>query len=141
MVSLDDAVVAVSDDVRRTIRGRSAEEVQVITHGIDLAGVRAGADRAGVRTELGVGADEIMIACVANLRPEKALDQLVAAAAQALRQVPHLRYVLVGQGPQEGELASWIEQAGIGDRFQALGYRDDATRIVSGAESIKARVI
>ena len=133
-IRLDDAVVAVSDDVRRTIRGRSADTVEVITHGIDLAAVRAGADRTGVRAELGVGADEIMIACVANLRPEKALDRLVEAAAHALGQVPHLRYVLVGQGPQEDELAGWIERAGIGERFVALGYRDDATRIVSGAD-------
>lgn len=128
------ATIAVSNDVKSTVKGIDASRITVIEHGIDLAAVRAAADRDGVRAELGID-DEFVIVCVANLRREKALDVLVAAAELALADVPRLRYVLVGQGPLADELEGWITAAGIGDRFAALGYRADATRIISGADA------
>lgn len=133
-IRLDDAVIAVSDDVRRSIRGRPAHGVRVITHGIDLDAVRGAADRTSARTEIGADDGDVVVACVANLRPEKALDRLVEAAALALARAPRLRYVLVGQGPLEQALEGWVSGAGIADRFSVLGYRDDAARIVSGAD-------
>ncbi|MEZ5168922.1 MAG: glycosyltransferase [Acidimicrobiales bacterium] len=126
--------VAVSDDVKASIRGTSAERVRVIVHGIDQDAVRAMADRPGVRTELGIDEHEVLALCVANLRREKALDMLVESARLALGRSPALRFVLVGQGPLATELDGWIEAAGIGHRFTALGYRDDAPRLMSGAD-------
>lgn len=133
-IRLDDAVLAVSDDVRATVRGRRRDDVRTIVHGIDLDAVRSSADRSGVRAELGASDDDVVVVCVANLRPEKALDQLVTAARIALEQAPALRYVLVGQGPLADDLDGWIASAGVGERFTALGYRADATRVVSGGD-------
>jgi len=133
-IRLQAATIAVSDDVKATVRGVDQRHVAVIVHGIDLDAVRDTADRAAVRTELDLGDDDIVVVGVANLRREKSLDVLVAAASQALAAEPRLRYVLVGQGPLAADLDRWIEEAGIGDRFTALGYRADATRVVSGAD-------
>lgn len=130
------ATIAVSDDVRATVRGIDHSRVRVVEHGIDIDAVRATADRAGVRRELDVGDDDVMIVCVANLRREKALDVLIAAARLALADAPQLRYFLVGQGPLAADVDRWISEAGIVDRFTALGYRDDATRVISGADGL-----
>ncbi|MEM8705235.1 MAG: glycosyltransferase [Actinomycetota bacterium] len=128
------ATIAVSADVAATVRGAPSGQVRTIEHGIDLDAVRAGADRAAAREELGVAADDIVVVCVANLRREKALDDLVEAARLALAAEPRLRFFSAGQGPLASELDGWIRSAGITERFHALGYRTDAARVVSAAD-------
>ncbi|MEQ8840687.1 MAG: glycosyltransferase [Acidimicrobiales bacterium] len=133
-IRFQDATIAVSDDVKATIQGIDPSRVEVIVHGIDLDATRESADRESVRRELGFDATDVVVVCVANLRKEKSLDVLVDAAAIALEREPRLRYVLVGQGPLARDVDDWILHAGIGDRFTALGYRDDATRVLSGGD-------
>lgn len=133
-IRLEAATIAVSDDVASTIVGARPGQVRTIEHGIDLDAARAKADRAAARAELGAADDDLVIVCVANLRREKALDDLVEAARLALADEPRLRFVSVGQGPLAAELDGWIVAAGIGDRFHALGYRTDAPTVVSGAD-------
>lgn len=134
-IRLEASTIAVSDDVASTVRGARRGQVATIIHGIDLGAVRATADREAVRAELALPADAFVFVCVANLRPEKALDELVAAARLALRERHDLHYVLVGQGPLADELDRWIADAGVEAHVHALGYRPDATRIVSAADA------
>lgn len=133
-IRLEGATIAVSDDVAHTVRGARPGQVRTIVHGIDLAAVRADADRVGARAELGASVGDTVIACVANLRREKALDELVAAARSALDAAPDLRFVLIGQGPLASDVNRWIDEAGITQRFTALGYRTDVARLLSGAD-------
>lgn len=133
-IRLQDATIAVSDDVKSTVSGIAADRVHVVVHGIDTGAVRAAADRAGVRDELGVTPADIVVMCVANLRREKALPVLIEAAAAALEREPNLRFFLVGQGPLAAEIDSEIDHHAIAARFTALGYRDDVPRLLSGAD-------
>ena len=133
-IRLQAATIAVSDDVRSTVRGVAADRVTVVVHGIDIVAVRSSADGARVRDELGIDSTDVVVVCVANLRREKALDVLIAAAAQALDEEARLRYLLVGQGPLADDVDRWIAAAGVGERFTALGYRADATRIISAGD-------
>ncbi len=133
-IRLNDATIAVSDDVRATVEGIDSAKITTIVHGVDLTAVRSSADRTAVRAELGATDDDILVVTVANFRREKALDVLIAAAAEAMVKAPHLRYVLIGQGPLAEELAAAVASAGIGERFEILGYRSDATRVLSGAD-------
>lgn len=133
-IRMQAATIAVSDDVKSTVRGVDPSRVQVIVHGIDLEAVRATADRGGVRAELGIDESTTVIVCVANLRREKALDVLIAAATITVSSQPDIHYLLVGQGPLAADVDHWIKAAAIGHRFTALGYREDATRIISAAD-------
>ncbi|MEM9202858.1 MAG: glycosyltransferase [Actinomycetota bacterium] len=134
-IRLEAATIAVSADVASTIRGARPGQVRTVVHGIDLAGVRQGADRAGARAELGAAVDDYVVVCVANLRREKAIDELIHAAQRAIADAPRLRFVLVGQGPLADDVDRWITEADLGDRFLALGYRTDVARILSGADA------
>ena len=130
---LDDAQVAVSDDVIATIPETRRSGIETLVHGIVLDEVRASiAHRDEVRHELGIGADEVVVGIVANFRKEKDYPTLLEAARVALGNSPvPLRFVSVGQGPLDADIRARHRQLGLGDRFLILGYRQDAVRAMS----------
>ncbi len=62
--------------------------------------------RGEVRAELGVGDDEVLALTVANLRSEKGYDVLLEAARFSVAAGAPVRFVSVGRGPLEAELAT-----------------------------------
>lgn len=131
-IRLDDADLAVSGDVRDTMDHGVRDRVEVVVHGVDLDRVQAAsAHRAAIRTELGIGPDDVVVGTVANFRAEKAYDVLLDAAALAIARDPRLRVVAVGQGPLEDQMRARHAELGLGDRVILTGYRDDAVAVMS----------
>ncbi len=129
-IGREDQVLAVSTGVRDSMPPHL--DVHVVRHGIDVAAVAAqAAHREAVRAELGVEADGFVVGIVANLRREKRYDVLLDAAARVVAADHRVRFVSVGQGPLEDEIGARHRRLGLGDRFSLLGYRDDATRVMS----------
>ena len=136
-LGLDDATLAVSDDVRSTMPPGAHDDIEVVVHGIDLDAVRAAAgDRATARTALGLADDDLAVVTVANLRREKALEVLLEAAALVARDGggDRIRFLVVGQGPLADELDALHRRLGLGDRLRLLGYRDDVPAVVGAAD-------
>ncbi len=133
--ALDDADLAVSDDVRDSIDPHHRRRVEVLVHGIDVAAVRAHlAHRIATRTGLGVEPDECLAVTVANLRATKNYPGLIAAARLATERGTPVRFAAAGQGPLENEIRAAHAASGLGERFALLGYRDDATRLIAAAD-------
>jgi L-malate glycosyltransferase len=131
----NDAVVAVSRDVRDSISPRFRDAVDVVVHGVDVEQVRTHlATRDDVRHELGVGDHEVLAITVANLRPGKNYPGLLLAARQVVDHGAPVRFVSAGQGQLEDEIRALHARSGLGERFQLLGYRDDTTRLIAGAD-------
>jgi L-malate glycosyltransferase len=134
-MGLDDAGFAVSREVLESMSPRRRHGVEVVTHGLPLAAVRAlRAERGAVRAELGFAAEEIVVGIVANYRRQKAYPDLLAAARIVLDANPRVRFVAVGQGPLEQEVLREHARLGLGDRFTLLGYRPDAVRVLAGCD-------
>ncbi len=129
---LDDAHVAVSDAVRRSLPEPLQGQVEVVVAGVDLEAIRAGADRDSARRELGVADDEILVGTIANLRPQKGYRDLLRAASEVTASNSQVRFVAIGQGPDLSELTDLHRSSGLGDRFRFLGFRPDAARLLSG---------
>jgi glycosyltransferase involved in cell wall biosynthesis len=127
--------IAVSEGVRSSLPADLHGSTEVITHGVDVAAVRAQRQqRDEVRAELGIGPDEIVVGTIANYRALKAYPDLLAAAVEATGRHPGLRFVAVGQGPLEAEVHRLHAELGLGDRFLLLGYRADAVRMLAGCD-------
>lgn len=130
--ALDDAHVAVSDEVRSSVDRGPRRRLETLIHGIDVEAVRAqSTTRAATRAELGIAADTFVIGIVANFRSEKAYPDLLAAAAIVLDHCPHVQFLSIGQGPLEAQITAERDRLGIGERFRFLGYRPDARRVMA----------
>lgn len=80
-------------------------------------------------------ADGIVVAGIARHVPAKRLDRFLRALALARREVPALRGLLVGEGPEQPALRALAGELGLlpeGARF--LGRRDDVPALLAAAD-------
>ncbi|MFM7271118.1 MAG: glycosyltransferase [Actinomycetes bacterium] len=132
----DDADVAVSEIVRDTLPSCVRNRTETVIHGIDLAGVRAQrALRGPIRTELGIGADEVVVGTVANFRAQKDYPNLLAAARLLTDRGVPVRIVAVGQGPQEEETRALHASLDLGDHVILTGRRADAVAVMGACDA------
>ncbi len=132
---LDDARLTVSEAVKDSLPAALRSRAEVVAYGVDVERMRSlGRDRAVVRAQLGIDPEALVVGTVANVRPVKAYPDLLAAAALVIAALPDVRFVAVGQGAQEAEIRALHARLGLGDRFQLLGYRPDAIRIMAACD-------
>ena len=132
---LDDAHLAVSEGVRRSMPPAFRDITEVIVHGVELDSIAAQrTEREKVRLELGIGPEQIVICTVANLRWHKGYPDLMAAAKMVIDNGCDVVFLAVGQGPLEAEIRSRHQELGLGQQFRLLGYRADAIRVLAGSD-------
>ena len=93
-----------------------------------------GFDRERFRREIageGVGR---LIVTVARLQPEKAIDDLLAAAVRLRDRVPGLRIAVAGSGPEEEALRGQLERSGLSESVFLLGSRSDVGLLLGAAD-------
>lgn len=132
---LDDARLAVSSPVRASLPPRLRAGTQVIIQGVrydELRGLTQ--EREAVRAELGITQREVLAVTVANLRRQKAYPDLLEVARRIHDTGLPVRFAAVGQGPLEDEIRTRHAELGLGTSFLLLGYREDARRILAGAD-------
>jgi glycosyltransferase involved in cell wall biosynthesis len=136
----NDRVVAVSDEVRRSIRYPRGigflrmPPVETVHHGAEPAVLERPPSGDRVRAELGIPEDAPLVGTVANLKAHKGLDQLLEAAVEVRRRVPSARFVVVGQGPMETPLRAQAAATGLDGVVTFAGFRTDALRIAAAMD-------
>lgn len=121
-----------SDYVRQLLisSGVPADRVATIYTSVDAP---HSADPGKLRNELGLGADDVVVGCVAVLRKPKGHRDLFLAMLPLLRQHPHLHFVIVGDGsPVFEELAAMIQKEGMEEQVHMLGRRHDVPDLLAG---------
>lgn len=120
--------VAVSRDIRdRLVRyeGLDRQSIEVIYNGIAPVTRIGDAERARLRTELGMDAGDFVVGTAGRIDPIKNLPMFVDALAEASAHADGVRGLIIGDGPAAGEIERRIRQRGIGDGIRMTGYRDD----------------
>jgi glycosyltransferase involved in cell wall biosynthesis len=134
-----DAFVAVSrEDQRRMVEveGVRPEKTRFIANGIPpFPPPTPGRD---VRAELGIPAAAPLVGVVATLRPQKALEVMVRAAAALRERVPEAVVLLIGGEAEASGEAARLEalaaELGLGDSLRLLGERDDVPDLVAALD-------
>ena len=123
---LTDAFVCVSRDSARLTfeQGVAASRIATIWNGIDL-------DRFAYSGPCADGP----IVTVARLVPEKGLDDLVRAAALALRDCPALRVEIAGDGPCLSQLQALAASLGVSGHVRFHGAVRDVPGLLARASA------
>ncbi len=87
------------------------------------------------RQELGFNEDDILICCVANVRPFKGIPHLIEAT-QHLPPEPVIQFLLIGQGYEDEPVNSMIQKSPNFKNIHRLGYRDDSLSIVAACDGL-----
>jgi glycosyltransferase involved in cell wall biosynthesis len=116
-----DRVIAVSD------------RIVTVPNGLFEADVVTGRDRAATRRELGLDDADFAVLCVANLRPEKGVRAFADAVLKARAQVPRLRGLVAGDGPERAALE---RLAAGGEGLTLLGSRGDVPDLMAACDAV-----
>lgn len=128
-----DLVIAVSDSARTAYLSAwedRPEHLVVVRNGIaDRASPGSGP---GVRAELGLRPDDLVVTAVSALRPEKNFEAAIDAVELLSERFPRLRLVIVGDGPHAGAVRE--RAAGHGERVVLPGHREDVMELLDATD-------
>lgn len=90
-------------------------------------------DQSTLRQELGLTDQDVVVGCVAALRPTKGHLELVRAMAPLFLANSHLHLVIVGSGEEVfRSLSQQIATLGLEKRVHLMGRRDDVMNLMAG---------
>lgn len=132
------AIIAVSNALRDNIVQRTclrSDKTQVIYNGINTSNFQR--DKSNrLRQQFGWNKDEIIIGSLGNIRPAKAYDVLLQAAALLKDKQQSYRFVIAGQG--KGHLYQNLLQLqadlALDDQVQFSGFNDDPAEFLSNLD-------
>jgi glycosyltransferase involved in cell wall biosynthesis len=87
-----------------------------------------------VRSELGIGLDDVVVGSVGHLRPEKAFEVLVEAHSRIARTRPNAHLIIAGEGAERQRLEQEIERLGSRGKVHLLGLRDDVADVLAALD-------
>jgi len=103
---------ALKEDLVRV--GVPGERIEVLRNGVDLQLFRP-IERVDARRRLGVS--RVTLLSVGHLVPRKAHDLVI----QALRWLPEMDLIVIGDGPERGALGALARESGVGERVKFAG--------------------
>jgi glycosyltransferase involved in cell wall biosynthesis len=138
--TLCDRIVTTGEAIRRLfleeLRLDSSKVISIPT-GVDLRQLDPHTvDEKEVRQELGVEATTPLIGTVAVLRSWKGHRFFLEAVPVILRKVPSARFLIVGDGPQGGNIERWIRELGLAQAVMMLGHREDIPEVLAALDIV-----
>jgi len=118
-----DAVTTICEGLRSDIvaRGIPSDKMTVIPNAVDIEKFSlGGAPDPQLKTKLGLS-DARVLGFIGSFYAYEGLDLLLAAFPKILAQVPDVRILLVGGGPQEANLERQAQALGIVDKVMFAG--------------------
>ncbi len=135
------AVVCVAEAIREVVirtAGVRPERVHVIHAGTDTRRFDpARVDPSGIRRELGLGRDEVLVGQV-SVRDWKGWRELAAAFAEVAPRHPAARLLFVGcePEPEREKVEAEAARLGIRDRLVLLPYRRDMPEVLGACDVV-----
>lgn len=107
--------------------GVSANKIKLVSNGCNADEFRPGIpETAGLRTELGIAEDEVMVLALGRFAHKKGFDVLIRAAGKFARSENKVKLVIAGSGDLEQDWKALARSTGLGERiiFPGIVSRD-----------------
>ena len=131
-----DAIVAISEGVKKVLieGGIEPARIEVVPSGIDFSPYEEARDSDYLRRELGFAPDDYLVGIVAHLADHKGHKYLIEAADILKAQAPHIKLIIVGEGPLRMELGKQAKEIHVEDIVFFLGFREDIPQILGSLD-------
>jgi glycosyltransferase involved in cell wall biosynthesis len=137
---LADCITSVSEATRQFSierEGLPAAKIVTLPNGIDVSrfeGIDRQTARAALRGELGYQADDLVVCTTGRLHEQKGHTYLFQAAEQLKERCPHLRLLIIGDGPQRAALEAECQARGLAGIVTFLGMRKDVPQLLAASD-------
>ncbi|MCU0612305.1 MAG: glycosyltransferase family 4 protein, partial [Candidatus Eisenbacteria bacterium] len=105
--------------------GIPACRLVVIRSGVDLDRFSRVPAADGLRDDLGIPRDHLVVGTVAAMARHKDYPTLLVAAQAVLQAGEKVTFCAVGDGPERGKVHALARRLGLGDRCMFVGFQDD----------------
>jgi glycosyltransferase involved in cell wall biosynthesis len=139
------AIIANSADMRQDFvraLGPGLERIRVIYNGLDADEFAPGLP-SGLRVELGVAPNAVLIGVVSRLAPDKGQETFIRAAARVAAREPRAQFVLAGDDSIFSDNADYVPmlhrlvaELGLAPRTHFLGCRSDMAAVYCGLDIV-----
>lgn len=109
-------------------------ESVVVNNGIDQHKFDPARSFKDVRSELNIPKDVTLVLFVARFIHQKQPRKLISAFARAVKQLPSLRLLMVGDGDQKPEALEMVKQLGIAEQVIFAPFRQDVPDVLAAAD-------
>jgi glycosyltransferase involved in cell wall biosynthesis len=118
-------LIAVSDQVKGHLvaQGLRSDRISVVYNG--YAPATPTVEVAEARASLGIPSDAVVVGTVARITPAKGIDDAIRAIDILRRDIPKLRYLLVGEGDALPKIRQQVAEAGLEDVVIFAGYQQN----------------
>ena len=89
-----------------------------------------------IRAQEGLTNESFVILCTGELNKNKNQTTLLRATVELKDKIPNLKVLLAGNGPLRAELEQQVQENGLNDIVEFLGYRTDLEKIVPAVDMI-----
>lgn len=131
-----DRLITISDYLRRSLPSSVQGKAITIYNGIDTAVFYPDINTNNIREQLGVEPDSPVVGMISRLDPLKGQETLINAAPRILKEVPRVKFLLVGE--ESHKIAGYKEtlknltrKKGVEDSFIFAGYQTDIPQITA----------
>lgn len=107
--------IAVSSRTQRDLLSLGAREVEVVPNGIDWQGIN----------RVNASAVQSDIICAGRLVEHKNVDLLIRAVEIVKADIPDVKLLIVGDGPDRGTLNSLVSELGVEKNVDFCGFLED----------------
>jgi glycosyltransferase involved in cell wall biosynthesis len=119
--------------------GIKSNRIDVVGEGIDLRKFDSRICGKAFRQKMDIPPGSKVITNIGMIRPDKGQHYFVDAAAIVARQLPNVRFLLVGEGTRseyEQKIRQRVRQHGLEDRLLMTGYRHDIPAVMAASDCV-----
>lgn len=113
---------------------RDTSKLCVVHSGIDTSRYSNEVRPAAIRAELGLSSETRLIGNLSALADHKDYPTFLRTAQQVLKEMPDVRFVIAGAGPDEGVIRQQLQTMGLQDRVYLIGFRTDVPEVMKSLD-------
>ncbi len=129
---LADDIMAVAQAAKDNLTegGISPEKIKVVLNGVEKVLPCTNEEKEETRKKYGINETDFVVGIMARLESYKGHKFLIEAAEILKNSHENIKVIIVGTGPNEGELKKYVEEKSLTDTVIFTGFINDVRRIL-----------